>query len=140
MDDIFDPNVLGPDDRFAIGQPVPRSEDPVLLRGEGHYCDDVSLPGQVYAVMVRSPHAHGVIRGIETEAARAIPGVLAVYTVADLAAGGIGPLPPRQVMNNRDGTPMKSPTRTALATDRVRHVGEGVAVIVAGTVAAAKDA
>jgi carbon-monoxide dehydrogenase large subunit len=140
MNDYSDPAILGIDDRFAIGQPVPRSEDPVLLRGEGHYCDDVNLPGQVYAVMVRSPHAHGVIRGIETEAARAMPGVLAVYTAADLAAGGVGPLPPRQVMNNRDGTPMLSPTRTALATDRVRHVGEAVAVIVAETVALAKDA
>src|SRR6266851_2543497 len=140
MDDTIDPNVLGFDERFAIGQPVPRSEDPVLLRGEGRYCDDVSLPGQAYAVMVRSHHAHGVIRLIDAAAARAMPGVLAIYTAADLAAGGIGPLPPRQIMNNRDGTPMLSPTRFALATDKVRHVGEAVAAIIAETVAAAKDA
>jgi carbon-monoxide dehydrogenase large subunit len=123
MDDHIDPTAFGLDDRFAIGQPVPRSEDPVLLRGEGRYSDDVSLPSQAYAVMVRSHHAHGVIRGIDTAAAHAMPGVLAIYTAADLAAGGIGPLPPRQVMNNRDGTPMLSPVRYVLATDKVRHVG-----------------
>src|SRR5712672_724092 len=105
MDDHIDPTAFGLDDRFAIGQPVPRSEDPVLLRGEGHYADDVSLPGQAYAVMVRSGHAHGVIRDIATAAARAMPGVLAVYTAAELAAGGVGPLEPRQVLKNRDGTP-----------------------------------
>ena len=140
MDDHIDPTAFGLDDRFAIGQPVPRSEDPVLLRGEGRYSDDVSLPGQAYAVMVRSHHAHGVIRGIDTAAARAMPGVLAIYAAADLAAGEIGPLPPRQVMNNRDGTPMRSPVRYALAADKVRHVGEAVAVVIAETVAAAKDA
>ena len=62
MDDHIDPSVFGLDDRFAVGQPVPRSEDPVLLRGEGRYSDDVSLPGQAYAVMVRSRNGHGVIR------------------------------------------------------------------------------
>ncbi len=90
--------------------------------------------------MVRSPHAHGMIRHIDAAASRAMPGVLAIYTAADLANGGIGPLPPRQIMNNRDGTPMLSPTRFALATDKVRHVGEAVAAIIAETVAAAKDA
>ena len=140
MDDAIDPNAWAQDERFAIGQPVPRSEDPVLLRGEGRYCDDISLPGQAYAVMVRGRHAHGVIRGIHATAARAMPGVLAVYTAADLAAGGIGPLPPRQVMNNRDGTPMRSPVRYALAIDKVRHVGEAVAAVIAQTIDAAKDA
>jgi len=140
MNDYIDPADLGFDERFAVGQPVPRSEDPVLLRGEGHYADDVSLPGQAYCVMVRSPYAHGVIRRIDTTAARAMPGVLAVYTAADLAAGGIGPLPPRQVMNNRDGTPMLTPVKQVLATDRVRHVGEAVAAVIAQTLAAAKDA
>src|SRR6266853_6704512 len=139
MDDFVDETMLELD-RFAIGQPVPRSEDPVLLRGEGHYSDDVSLPGQVYAVMLRSTYAHGVIRRIDTGAARAMQGVLAIYTAADLEKGGIGPLPPRQVMNNRDGTPMLSLVRHALATDKVSHVGEGLAAIVAETVAAAKDA
>src|SRR5437868_11981975 len=91
MNDHSDTAVLGSEDRFAIGQPVPRSEDPVLLRGEGRYSDDVSLPGQAYAVMVRSHYAHGTIRGIETAAAIALPGVLAIYTAADLAKGGMGP-------------------------------------------------
>ena len=127
------------EDRFAIGQPVPRAEDPVLLRGEGHYSDDFSRPGQAHAVMVRSQYAHGILRGIDTAAARAMPGVLAVYTAADLAAGGIGSLPARQVMNNRDGTPMLQPVRRVLATDKVRHVGEAVACVIAESVAAAKD-
>jgi carbon-monoxide dehydrogenase large subunit len=140
MNDINDPTGMGLDERFAVGQPVPRSEDPVLLRGAGHYTDDFDLPGQAYAVMVRSPYAHGMIRQIDPAAARALPGVLAVYTAADLQAGGIGPLPPRQVMNNRDGTPMLSPTRWALAADKVRHVGEAVAVVIADSVARAKDA
>src|ERR1700693_1913692 len=140
MNDSIDPADIEFDERFAIGQPVPRSEDPVLLRGEGRYCDDVSLPGQAYAVMVRSHHAHGVIRRIDTAASRAMPGVLAIYTAPDLAAGGIGPLPPRQVMNNRDGTPMLSPVRHVLAADKVRHVGEAVAAVIAETVATAKDA
>ncbi len=128
------------EDRFAIGQPVPRGEDPVLLRGQGYYSDDFSRPGQAYAVMVRSQYGHGVIRGIDTEQARTMPGVLAVYTAADLAAGGISPMPARQVMNNRDGTPMLQPVRHVLATDRVRHVGEAVACVIAETVTAAKDA
>src|SRR5438045_3804506 len=140
MDDYVDTAVLGTEDRFAIGQPVPRSEDPVLLRGEGHYSDDFNLPGQAYAVIVRSPMAHGLIHKIETSVARAMPGVLAVYTAADLEKGGIGPLPARQVMNNRDGTPMLQPVRYALATDKVRYVGEAVAAVIAETVAQAKDA
>src|SRR6516165_263524 len=139
MDDYVDETMLELD-RFAIGLPVPRTEDPVLLRGEGHYADDVNLPGQIYAVMVRSHLAHGVIRKIDTATARGMPGVLGVYTAADLKAGGVGPLPPRQVMNNRDGTPMLSPVRHALATDKVRHVGEAVAAVVAETLAQAKDA
>src|SRR5262244_709788 len=139
MNDLVDETMLELD-RFAIGQPVPRSEDPVLLRGDGHYADDVNLPGQAYAVMVRSGYAHGIIRAIDTAAARSMPGVLGVYTAADLAAGGIGPLPPRQVMNNRDGTPMLSPVRYALAAGKVRYVGEAIAAVVADTLAQAKDA
>jgi carbon-monoxide dehydrogenase large subunit len=140
MNDYIDASDIGIDERFAIGQPVPRSEDPVLLRGAGRYCDDVSLAGQAYAVMVRSHHAHGAIRGIDAAAARALPGVLAVYTAANLTAGGIGALPPRQVLKNRDGTPMLTPTRTALATDKVRYVGDAVAAVIAESVGAAKDA
>src|SRR5215469_13795597 len=79
-------------------------------------------------------------RNIDTAAARAMPGVLAVYTAADLAKAGIGSLPERQVLNNRDGTPMLSPTRYALPSDKVRYVGEAVAAVIAETVAQAKDA
>src|SRR5437764_10298272 len=140
MDDYVDTAVLGTEDRFAIGQPVPRSEDPVLLRGEGHYSDDFNLPGQVYVVIVRSPVAHGTIRKINTGVARRMAGVLAVYTAADLAKGGVGPLPARQVMNNRDGTPILQPVRHALAGEKVRYVGEAVAAVIAETVAQAKDA
>jgi carbon-monoxide dehydrogenase large subunit len=139
MDDVVDRTLLDLD-RFAIGQPVPRSEDPVLISGKGEFTDDTNLTGQAYAVIVRSPYAHGIIRSIDIEAARDMPGVLGIYTAADLEAAGIGPLPPRQVMNNRDGTPMLSPTRYALATDKVRYVGDPIAAVVAETVAAAKDA
>src|SRR5919204_5556946 len=103
MNDYSDTAVLGTQDRFAIGQPVARSEDPVLLRGEGRYSDDFNLPGQAYAVIVRSPVAHGRIRRIEKSAAQAMPGVLAIYTAADLTKGGIGPLPARQGVKKRDG-------------------------------------
>jgi aerobic carbon-monoxide dehydrogenase large subunit len=140
MDDYIDPALLGPEEKFAVGQPVPRAEDPVLLKGAGHYADDLNLPGQAYAVMVRSPIAHGIIRGIDTAAARTMPGVLAVYTAADLAAAGIGPLAARQVMNNRDGTPMLMPAHYVLPADKVRHVGEAVAAVIAETLAQAKDA
>src|SRR5579862_8582435 len=124
--------------KFAVGQSVPRKEDPMLLRGMGHYTDDVSLPGQAYAVMVRSTVAHGGIKSIETDAARKMPGVLGVYTGADLKE--YGPLKCIVPFNNRDGTPMKKPLRTALALDKVRYVGDPVAFVVAETVLAAKDA
>ena len=125
-------------EKYAIGQSVPRTEDPMLLRGQGHYTDDVSLPGQAYAVMVRSQNAHGVIRGIDTQAAAKMPGVLGVYTGADLQ--GYGPLKCVVPFNNRDGTPMKKPLREALAKDKVRYVGDPVAVVVAETLLQAKDA
>src|SRR5215831_12384600 len=139
MNDVADAMMLELD-RFAVGQPVPRSEDPVLITGTGRFTDDVDLPGQAHCVIVRSPYAHGIIRGIDTAEARGMPGVLGVYTAADLEAGGIRPLPPRQVMNNRDGTPMLSPARHPLAKDKVRYVGEAIAAVVAETVAQARDA
>src|SRR6202790_5222632 len=125
-------------EKFAVGQSVPRSEDPMLLRGKGHYTDDVSLPGQAYAVMVRSQNAHGIIRAIDTQAALKMPGVLGVYTSADLQ--GYGPLKCVVPFNNRDGTPMKKPLREALAKDKVRYVGDPVAIVVAETLLQAKDA
>src|SRR5580692_6893150 len=125
-------------EKFAVGQSVPRKEDPMLLRGQGHYTDDIALPGQAYAVMVRSQNAHGVIRSIGTEAAKKMPGVLGVYTAADLK--GYGPLKCIVPFNNRDGSPMKKPLREALAVGKVRYVGDPVAYVVAETVLAAKDA
>jgi aerobic carbon-monoxide dehydrogenase large subunit len=126
--------------KFGIGQPVLRSEDPKLVRGEGRFTDDVSLPGEAYAVMVRSRHAHGIIRGIDTAAARAMPGVLGVYTGADLAAAGYGTLKCIVAFNNRDGSPMRKPPRPALPTDKVRFVGDPIACVVAETLWKAKDA
>jgi aerobic carbon-monoxide dehydrogenase large subunit len=123
--------------KYAVGQSVPRTEDPMLLRGQGHYTDDASLPGQAYAVMVRSPNAHGIIRGIDTQAAAQMPGVLGVYTGADLQ--GYGPLKCAVPFNNRDGTPMKKPLREALAVGKVRYVGDPVAFVVAETLLQAKD-
>src|SRR3990167_4367584 len=126
--------------KFGIGQPVPRQEDPTLLRGQGRYSDDINLDKQAHAVMVRGQVAHGVIKGIDIEAAKKMPGVLGVWTGADLNAAGYGPLKTLIPVPNRDGTPMKTPTRHSLATDKVRFVGDPVAFVVAETLAQAKDA
>ncbi len=126
--------------KFGVGQPVRRTEDPKLVRGEGRYTDDVNLPAQAYAVMVRSERAHGIIRNIDASAASAMPGVLAVYTGADLAAAGYGGLKCFPPLKNRDGTPMKKPARPALPTDKVRFVGDPIACVIAESVAQAKDA
>ncbi|MFZ0846545.1 MAG: xanthine dehydrogenase family protein molybdopterin-binding subunit, partial [Pseudolabrys sp.] len=124
--------------KFGIGQPVLRTEDPALVRGEGRYTDDIGLAGQAYAVMVRSSVAHGVIRGIDTAAAKAMPGVLAIYTAADLTA--YGGLKCNLPLKSRDGSPIKYKPRPALAGDKVRFVGDPVACVVAETIAQAKDA
>jgi len=126
--------------KFGIGQPVPRAEDPTLVRGEGRYSDDVNLDGQAHAVVVRSTYAHGVIRGIDADAARAMPGVLAIYTAADLDAAGYGMLKCNVPFTNRDGSPMRKPPRPAFARDRVRFVGDPLAIVVAETVAQAREA
>src|SRR6516164_5581145 len=117
--------------KFGIGQPVPRSEDPMLVRGEGCYTDDVKLAGEAYAVMVRSRVPHGIVKSIETSAARKMPGVLGIYTGADLA--GYGTLKCIVPFKNRDGTPMKQPPRPALPSDKVRFVGDPIAFVVAET-------
>ena len=124
--------------KFGIGQPVRRSEDPKLVRGQGCYTDDLSRPGQAFAVMVRSREAHGVIRSIETSSAKAMPGVLAVYTAADLSA--YGPLKCNLPLKSRDGSPIRYTPRPALVGDKVRFVGDPVACVVAETIAQAKDA
>jgi carbon-monoxide dehydrogenase large subunit len=127
------------DAKFAIGQPVSRKEDPVLLRGQGHYSDDLSLPGQLYAAMVRSRNAHGVLRGVDRAEALAMPGVLGVFTAADLRAGGIGPMQSSSG-KNRDGSPSPRPEQMALAEGKVRYVGDPVAMVVAETAMQARDA
>src|SRR6266404_709687 len=125
--------------QFGIGQPVRRVEDRRFLTGRGHYLDDIVRPRQAYAVMLRSPHAHARIRAIDTKAA-AGPGVLAVLTGAVLAQDGIGTIPCMSGVANRDKSAMATPPRHAIARDRVRHVGDTVAMVVAETLAAARDA
>jgi carbon-monoxide dehydrogenase large subunit len=124
--------------KYGIGQPVRRTEDPVLVQGQGRYTDDLNLPDQAYAVFVRSRNAHGVIRGIDTNTAKGMPGVLAVYTGKDLEA--YGTLKCVVPFKNRDGSEMKKPKRVSLHTDKVRFVGDPVAVVIAETLAQAKDA
>jgi len=131
----------------GIGQPVRRREDLRLLTGRGRYSDDFNLPGQAYAVMVRAPHAHAWVRGIDTAKERAMPGVLAVLTNEDVKADGLNPLPhianthPADIsIQNRDGTPVLRPQHEAIVGPEICHVGEIVACVIAESVAQAKDA
>ena len=126
--------------KFGVGQPVRRKEDDTLVRGKGKYTDDFNLPGQTYAWIVRSSHAHGIIRGIDTSAAKSMPGVLGVWTGADLASADYGTYTCALPIKNRDGTPILQTNRPALATDKVRFVGDPVAFVVAETLAQARDA
>ena len=126
--------------KFGVGQPVLRKEDDTLVRGKGKYTDDFNLPGQAYAWIVRSSHAHGIIKGIDTSAAKAMPGVLGVWTGADLASAGYGPYTCGLPLKNRDGTPLLQTNRTALMSDKVRYVGDPVAFVVAETLTQARDA
>jgi carbon-monoxide dehydrogenase large subunit len=120
-------------EKFGIGQGVPRFEDPRLLRGGGRYVDDIVLPGMAFGYVLRSPHAHAKIRAIDTAAAKAAPGVLAVMTGADWRASGWGDLPVPGGLKRRDGSPMYRPRYPALVADRVRWVGDYVAFVVAET-------
>ncbi len=122
-----------------IGQPVRRLEDQRLLTGQGRYTDDLRLPDALQAVFLRSPHAHAEILAIDRDAALALPGVVAVYSGGDLAAAGVGPVPYFNRLAGTDGLPAAPPCH-ALAQGLVRHVGEPVALIVAETLAAARDA
>jgi carbon-monoxide dehydrogenase large subunit len=126
--------------QFGIGQSVRRVEDRRFITGSGRYVDDLTRPRQAYAFILRSPHAHARIRAIDREAAAAAAGVLAVYTGADLAGDGVGTIPCLSPLQNRDGSPAVMPPHPALASDRVRHVGDGVAMVVADSAAAARDA
>ena len=111
---------------FGIGQGVPRFEDPRLVRGGGHYIDDVVYPGMAYGVVLRSPHAHAKIVSIDTTEAKASPGVLCVITAADWKASGFGDLPSNPGLKRRGGAPMALPRYPVLAVDRVRWVGDCV--------------
>ncbi len=126
--------------KFGLAQPVRRVEDPRLLKGAGSYTDDITLPGTLHGVVLRSPHAAATIGAIDAAAARAMPGVRAVYTAADLAADGIGGLPCAAPVKNRDGSAMVMPPHPVLADGSVRHVGDPVAFIVADSVKQARDA
>ena len=118
-----------------VGQPIKRREDPRFITGRGTYTDDVKLPGTQHAVFVRSPLAHARIRSIDTAAARALPGVRAVFTGKDLADGGVNPIPVGWLLPG-----LKTPDFRAIAVDEVRHAGEAVAVVVAESAAIARDA
>ena len=118
-----------------VGQPIKRREDPRFITGRGTYTDDVRLPGTQHAIFVRSPLAHARIRSIDTAAARALPGVRAIFTGKDLADGGVNPIPVGWLLPG-----LKTTEFRAIAVDRVRHVGEAVAVVVAETAAIARDA
>jgi carbon-monoxide dehydrogenase large subunit len=125
---------------FGIGQAVARFEDPRLLRGQGKYIHDLTLPGQLHAVLVRSPHAHARIQGVDIDEAMRAPGVVAVLTGADFAREGYGNLSSSLNRLRRDGSPMFASPHPGLVHDRVRHVGDPVAIVLAETFAQAKDA
>src|SRR5215510_12019375 len=126
--------------KYGVGQPVRRKEDDTLVRGKGKYTDDFTLPGQAYCFIVRSSHAHGIIRGIDTTTARGMPGVLGVWTGKDLEAAGYNPFTCGMPLKSRDGSPLLQTNRPALPTDKVRFVGDPVAFVVAETLAQARDA
>ena len=120
------------------GSSPPRSEDDPLLRGAGRYTDDLEVPGAAHGAFVRAPVAHAAIRAIDAKAALALPGVLAVFTGADVEAAGLGPIPPAVLLPGRDGKPMVGPAMPVLAQERVRYVGEPVALVVAQSAALAQ--
>jgi carbon-monoxide dehydrogenase large subunit len=124
----------------GIGAAVRRKEDQRFVTGKGHFTDDVSRPGQAYAMFVRSPHAHARIKSIETRAAAAAPGVFAVLTGAELAADKVGNLICGWMIHSKDGSPMKMAPHPALAVGKACYVGDPVAVVVAETLPQAKDA
>jgi aerobic carbon-monoxide dehydrogenase large subunit len=129
-----------PEPNRMIGAPVRRKEDYRFLTGAGQYTDDIVLPAQTYAVFVRSPHAHARIKSIDTAAAKASPGVVAVFTGADIAAENVGGLPCGWLIHSIDGTPMHEPAHPVIAHETAQHVGDQVALVIAESLKAAKDA
>ena len=124
----------------GIGAAVKRREDFRFLTGRGNYTDDINRPGQAFAVFVRSPHARANIKSVNAKAAVNAPGVVAVFTGKDMAADEVGGLPCGWLIHSKDGSPMKEPPHPPLAPDRVCHVGDQVAVVIAESVREAKDA
>src|SRR5215467_12716936 len=124
----------------GIGAAVRRKEDFRFITGKGQYTDDIVRPGETHIHFLRSPHAHARIKKIDDKAAKAMPGVLAVLTGAELAADKIGGLICGWMITSKDGSPMKMAPHPALAHGKANHVGDPVAVVVAATLAQAKDA
>ena len=126
--------------KFGIGQPVRRHEDLCFVTGQGRYTDDIVLPRLTYAFVLRSPVAHAHIKRVDTAAARRTPGVHLVATGDDLAADGLGDVPCLVPLTSRDGKPRHDTPRPVLALRKVRHVGQPVALVIAETLTAARDA
>ena len=124
----------------GIGASVKRVEDQRFLTGNGNYTDDINRPGQSYAWILRSPHAHATINAVDTSKAKKADGVIAVLTGADMAADGIGGLPCGWQIHNKDGSPMLEPGHPPLAHEKVRYVGDQVAIVIAATRDGARDA
>ena len=124
----------------GIGAAVRRKEDQRFITGKGHYTDDINRPGQGHAYFLRSPHAHAKIKSVDSKSAAAMPGVLAVLTGAELAADKIGGLICGWMIKSKDGSPMKAAPHPAIAHGKANHVGDAVAVVIAETLAQAKDA
>src|ERR1700760_997342 len=124
----------------GIGASVRRKEDFRFVTGKGQYTDDVNRFGQTYAYFLRSPHAHATINGIDTTAAKDMPGVVAIFTGDDLAADKVGGLICGWMIHSKDGSPMKAGAHPALAQGKVRYVGDHVAVVIADTYAQAREA
>ncbi|MEK9899462.1 MAG: xanthine dehydrogenase family protein molybdopterin-binding subunit [Rhodospirillaceae bacterium] len=124
----------------GIGASIKRVEDQRFLTGNGNYTDDINRPGQSHAWILRSPHAHATINGIDTSKAEKADGVIAILTGADMAADGVGGLPCGWQIHNKDGSPMAEPAHPPLAVGKVRHVGDQVAIVIAETRDAARDA
>ena len=123
-----------------IGARVTRKEDYRFLTGAGQYTDDISFLNQTYAVFVRSPHAHALVKAIRSNKASEMPGVVGIFTGEDLAAAKVGGLPCGWLITGVDGQPMKEPAHPCLAQGKVRHVGDQVAVVIAESLSAARDA
>ncbi len=125
---------------YGIGQSIRRTEDLRFLTGSSQFVDDIDVDGMLHGVVLRSPHAHAVIKSIDTSAAEKLPGVAAILTGADVSADGLLPVRPHAKTDNKDGTPFFVPPRHVLVSDRVRYLGDGVAFVVAETREQALDA